>query len=107
QQAIDLVADVAETARLRSVAVDGQGIALQRLFHEVGNDPSIVNLHARTIRVKNARNACLHVVIAAVGSSCCFRKTLGLVVDGTRPDGVYMPPIGFFLWMFEGIPVAL
>ena len=40
------VIHVAETARLRAVAVDRQRLAAQRLAHEVRQHPAIVQTHA-------------------------------------------------------------
>ena len=55
-QSVDQVIDVLETARLRSIAIDGDLRASQRLDDEVRNHPSIARVHPWSIGVENARN---------------------------------------------------
>jgi hypothetical protein len=53
---VDQVVDVAEGARLAAVAVDRDGLALQRLHDEVGHHAPVVRVHARPVGVEDARD---------------------------------------------------
>src|SRR5579872_4361120 len=105
-ESIDLVADVAKTASLAAVAVHCQVLAAKRLFHEVGNDTAIVQLHARAIGIKDSNNTRIHVVIAMVGHGHSFAEPFGLIINRTWTNGIHMAPVGFFLRMLQGIAVA-
>ena len=106
QQAVDLVTHIAEAARLAAVPVNGQIFATQRLFHEVGDDPAVIELHARSIGIKDACDTRVQFVIAVVGHGQGLREPFRLVVNRTRADGIHVTPIGFLLRMFQGIAIA-
>src|SRR5579862_6505860 len=106
-EAFNLIADVAETASLAAVAVHRQVLVAKRLLHEVGNHTPVVELHARPVGIEDAHDTRVHVVIAMVGHGHGLAETLGLVVNRTRTDGIYMAPVSFFLRMLQGIAVTL
>ena len=104
--AIDLVADVAKTARLAAIAVNRQIFPPQRLPHEVGNHAPVVDLHARPIGVKDAQNARIHLVVAVIGHGYGLGETFGFVIHGARPDRVDMSPITLCLRMLQRIAIT-
>src|SRR5215203_1384553 len=55
-QTVDKVLDIAERARLLSVAIDRYRLILQRLYNEVGNDATIIGAHPGAIRVEDSRH---------------------------------------------------
>ena len=59
------------------------GLVLQRLQDEIGDDAAVVHVHARPIRVEDARHAHLHALLFGVGVAQRLRHPLALVV--TRP----------------------
>ena len=98
---------IAEAARLQAVAVDGEGLAAQRLHHEVGDDAAVVGLEARAVGVEDAHHVGVDAVVAVVGGDGGFGEALGLVVDGARADGIDVAPVGLDLGMDLGVAVAL
>src|SRR5262249_38733109 len=107
QEAINLVAHVAEAASLASIAIYCQVLTEQSLLHKVGHNATVVYLHARTVRVEDAHDPSVQIVIPAVGHRYSFCKTFCFVVDRTRADRIHMPPVRFALRMFQGISVTL
>src|SRR4029450_7277709 len=65
--ALDQVGDEAEDARLRAVAVDGDGLAAQRLGDEVRPHAPVAQPHARSVRVEDAHDARRDAVRAVIG----------------------------------------
>ncbi len=55
--AFDQIVDELETARLRSVAIDGQRLTAQRLTDEIRHHAPIVEAHSRSIGVEDADDA--------------------------------------------------
>src|SRR5438270_4712539 len=106
-EAVNFVTHVAEAARLVAIAVNRERFAAQSLLHEIGDDASVIELHARAVGIKDANDARVHFVITVVGHGYRFGETLGLVVNRARPDRVHIPPIGFLLRMLQGISVTL
>src|SRR5262245_24994752 len=84
QDAVNLVADVAEAARLFAVAIDGKWVAAKRLLHEVRDHAAVVELQTRAVSIEDAQNARIHFVVTAVGHGRGFGKALGLVIDRAR-----------------------
>ena len=78
--ALDQVGDVAEAARLRAVAVDGERLAAQRLAHEVRQHPAVVEPHALAVGVEDADDVRVDAVDAVVGHGHRLGEALGLVV---------------------------
>src|SRR5216683_2302498 len=107
KEAVDLVADIAEATGLAAIAVDREVFTAQSLLHEVGDDASVVQLHARAVGVEDADDARIHFVITVIGHGDGLGEALGFVVDRTRSDGIHVAPVSFFLGMFQGIAVAL
>src|ERR1700733_762994 len=106
-EAVDFVADVAEAASLAAVAVDGEVFAAQSLLHEIRHHAAVIQLQAGSVRVEDAHDARIDLVIAVIGHGYGLGEALGFVVDGTRADRIHVAPIGFFLGMFQRIAVAL
>ncbi|MDE2237079.1 MAG: ATP-dependent DNA helicase RecQ, partial [Elusimicrobia bacterium] len=105
--AADQVRDMAEAARLASLAVDGQGFAGEGLGDEIRHGPAVVLAHARPVGVEDAHDAHRHPVGAMVGHGHGLREALGLVVDAARADGVDVSPIGLALGGDQRVSVDL
>src|SRR5580692_6327131 len=106
-ETVNLIADVAKTASLAAVAVHRQVLATKRLLHEVGNHAAVVELHARPVGIEDAHDARVHIVIAMVRHGHGLAETLGLIVNRTRTDGIYVSPVSFFLRMLQRIAITL
>src|SRR5580692_6082952 len=106
-ETVNLIADVAETASLAAVAVHRQVLATKCLLHEVRNDAPIIQLHAWPVGVEDSHNARVHVVIAMVRHGHGLAEALGLIVNRTRTDGIYVSPVSFFLRMLQRIAITL
>ena len=65
-EALDQIRDVAERARLLAVVEHRQRLPRQRLHHEIRNHAPVVFVHARPVRVEDARDAHLDPVLARV-----------------------------------------
>src|SRR5580704_1517547 len=107
QNAIDEIGDITEAARLRTVAVDGEGLPLQGLHHEVRDDAAVVGLEPGAIGVEDTDEVGIHTVVAMVGHDGSLREALGFIVDRTQADGIDITPVGLDLGMDLGIAVAL
>ena len=91
----DKIGDVAETARLFSRAVHGDGLSGQRLMNEVRKRASVVQAHARAIRIKDSHDMRVQSLGAMVGHGHGFSKALGFVIHSARSDGIHVAPIAF------------
>jgi hypothetical protein len=107
EDAVDEVGDVAEGAGLGAVAEDGDGLALEGLAAEGGDDAAVLGAHARAVGVEDADDAGFDAVVAVVGHDDGFGEALGFVVDAAGADGVDVAPVGFDLRMDEGVAVDL
>ena len=107
QDAVDEIGDVTEAARLGAVAVDGEGLALQGLHHEVGDDAAVVGLEPGAVGVEDADEVGVDAVVAVIGHDGGLGEALGFVVDGTEADGIDVAPVGLDLGMDLGVAVAL
>src|SRR5581483_11596126 len=106
-QPADQVIDVAERARLRPVAVDGQRLAVERLVDEVDRSAAVVTAHARAVGVEDARDARVHSLLLVVRHRQRLGVALRLVVDAARPDRVHVAPVGLRLRMHLRVAVHL
>ena len=79
---------MAEAASLGAIAVDGEGLALERLHHKVRDDTSIVGLETRAVGVEDADEVGIDCVVAVIGHDGPG-ESLGFVVDrGCGPTGL-------------------
>src|SRR5262249_50657247 len=67
----------------------------------------VIELQPRTISIEDTHDANVDLVIAMIGYSCRLSETLGFVIHRPRTDGIYIPPIAFFLRMFMRIAITL
>ena len=107
QQALDQVVDIAEGARLRAVAVDRDGLALQRLDDEVRHDAAVVGVHARAVGVEDARHLDAQLVLAVVVEEQRLGAALALVVAGARADRIDVAPVVLGLRVDRRVAVDL
>ena len=94
-KAFDQVVHIAKRAGLRAVAVEGDGLALQRLDDKVAHHAAVVGMHARAVGVEYARDLDVHAVLAAVVEEQGFGATLAFVVAGARANRVDLAPVAF------------
>ena len=107
EEALHFVFHITEAAGLSAVAINGQVFAAQRLFHEVGDHAAVIQLHTRAVSIEDAHDARVHAVVAVVSHGHGFGKTLGLVINRARTDGIDVAPISLFLRMLQRVPVTL
>ena len=103
----DQIGDVAEAASLLALTVERDRLAPKRLFHEVGEDPAVVQAHPRAVGVEDAHDPRLDAVIAMIGHRDGLGEPLGLVVAAPGPDGIDVAPVVFALRVNLGVAVDL
>src|SRR5215469_6642449 len=103
----DLIRNVTETSRLAAIAIDCQLVATQGLSQEIGNDTTVAHLQARSIRVKDAHQVSIYILVTVIGHYKRLRETLGLVIDRARTYGIDIPPIFLGLRMLVRISITL
>ncbi len=106
-KAVHHVADVAEAPRLRPIAEDRDGLALQRLIHKRGHHAPVVKLHPRSVGIEDSRDVGADPVHPVVGHRERLGEAFAFVVAGARPDRVHVAPIGLGLRVLSRIAVAL
>ena len=94
---VDQIGNVAETARLFSRAVNGDGLPGQRLINEIRQGAAVIEAHARPVGVEDADDVRVQALGAVIGHHHGFRKALGFVVNAARADRVDIAPVGFRL----------
>ena len=104
---VDEVADVLERSGLRAVAVDGHRGSLDGLLDEVGDDAAVVEGHAGTVGVENARDSNLEAVLAEVIESQGLGASLAFVVAWALADGVDVAPVVLRLRVLQRVAVDL
>jgi hypothetical protein len=107
QDAAHLVVDVAEAAGLGAVAVDGDGLAVDRLHQEVRHHPPVVRSHLGPVGVEDANDPHVDAVEPVVGHGDGLGEALGLVVHAAGPDRVHVAPVGLDLGVDLGVAVDL
>ena len=103
--ALNQVAHVAEAARLRTVSVQGQRFPPERLTHEIGQDPSVTEAHARPVGVEDSGYPHAHAVGAMVGHRHRLPITLCLIVDAPHPHRIDVSPIALRLRVDQGVAI--
>ena len=69
------------------------------------DNPTIVEPHARSVRIKDAHNPGIDSVGAMIGHGDRFGKTFGFIINSARTDGIDIAPVGLFLRMLQRIAV--
>src|SRR5690606_25696521 len=87
------VVDVAKTAGLSAIAIDGDRLATQRLHNEIADHASVVRVHARTIGVEDTHHLDLKLMLAPVVEEQRLGAALALVVATTDADRIYPAPV--------------
>lgn len=105
--AFNQVRAITKTAGLLAFSKDGYRLILERLADKRRNHSPIIETHSRTVRVKNAHNACIYFVLTMIGNSKRLGKTLGFIVTAAGANGVDVTPILFGLGMNQRISVDL
>jgi hypothetical protein len=91
--AADEVVDVTEAPRLLPISEDREGLARNRLPHEVRHRAPVVRAHARAVRVEDPDDRRVDAVLLEVRHRQRLGIALRLVVHGARPDRVHVPPV--------------
>ena len=107
QDAGHLVVDETEAPGLATVAVDGEGPAVEGLGQEVGDDPAVAGPKPGPVGVEDPDDPDVGAVGPVPGHGEGLGETLGLVVDAAGPDRVHVPPVGLGLGMDGGVAVDL
>ncbi|OAI21969.1 hypothetical protein A1351_20775 [Methylosinus sp. R-45379] len=74
---------------------------------KVGNNASILDMHARTIGIKDTYDFDLQSVLPMVVEKQCFSATLAFVIAGTKAQRVDIAPVGFWLRVNNWIAIYL
>ena len=90
-----------------AVAVDGEGLAAERLADERGNGAAVGEPHPRSVRVEDTHDARVEPVVPVIRHGHGLGEALGLVVDAAGADGVDVAPVLLVLRVHEGIAVDL
>ena len=107
QNAFDQIRNVAEASGLFPFTVNGDWLAGHRLIHEIRQRASVIQSHARAIRIKNSHDARVHTVIPVIGHGDRFGKSFSLRRKRrAEHHGIYVAPISFRLWSHVRIPVT-
>ena len=107
EAALDQIADVAERARLRAVAVERDRRATQRLDEEVRDHAAIAHGHPRSVRVEDADDPRIDAMAAPRVDEDRLGHPLALVVAGALADRVDVAGVVLGLRMDERIAVDL
>ena len=103
--AANQIVGVTERSCLRPFAVDGDRLASQRLRDEVRDHAAVVRIHARAIRVEDANDPHLQLVLVVIVHAERLGDALPLVVTASRSDRVDVPPIVLRLRMDRRVSV--
>lgn len=96
---------VAERTGLRAVAIDGNGLVVEGLDDEVGDDAAVVRMHAGAVGIENASHSDGNVVLPVIVEKKRLRAPLPLVITGADSNRVDVAPISFGLRVNVGIAV--
>src|SRR3984893_7464086 len=97
EDALHLVVDVAVRPRLRSVAVDGEGLAFEGLDQEVRHDAPVAGPQAGPEGVEDAHDLDVEVVGPGIRHGQRLCEALRLVVDAAWTDGGDVTPVPLVL----------
>src|SRR5436190_3433063 len=93
QEALDQIVDIAEGARLRAIALQRDRLVLERLHDEIGDDPPVIGVHARTVGVEDPHHADADLVLAVIIEEQGFGAAFALIITGARPDRIDVAPV--------------
>ena len=97
----------AEGTGLRTIAVQGQRLSLERLNNEVADHTAIIRKHPRAVGVENPHHTDFHVVHPLIVKTQGFSDALALVVTTADSNGVHATAIALRLWMHFRIAIDL
>src|ERR1700730_13236889 len=97
EDALHLVVDVAVRPRLRSVAVDGEGLAFEGLDQEVRHDAPVAGPQGGPEGVEDAHDLDVEVVGPGIRHGQRLCEALRLVVDAAWTDGGDVTPVPLVL----------
>src|SRR6202521_2629143 len=99
---LDQIIDVTVRARLRTVALNRQGLGAQRLIDESRYDSAVLAPHARPIRVEDAHDTGVETALPDIRHHERLSETLRFVVARARAERVTVAPIRLGLAMLPG-----
>lgn len=91
------VIDVAEGSGLVALAVDGDRLILQGLDDEIGDNPTIVWVHARAVGVEDPGDFYAQAMLPVVVEKKRLGAALPFIVTGTDACRIDIAPIAFRL----------
>jgi hypothetical protein len=67
---------------------------------------AVIELHARSIGIEDARDIGAKAVLAVIGHGEGLGEALVFVVAGARAHGVHIVPVGFHLGMDQRVAIS-
>ena len=101
------VVDVAERARLRTVAEDRDRLAREGLPHEGRDGAAVVGAHAGSVGVEDSHDRGVDALLPVVGHRQGLCVALCLVIDAARANWIDVAPIALGLRVHVRVAVDL
>ena len=99
------IGNVAETAGLGTVAVNGDIFIAQRLQDEVADHAAVIGMHPGAVGVEDADDLGAEIALHTVAVEKSFGTAFAFIVAGADADGVDVAPVLFNLRMNERVAV--
>ena len=93
QQTFNEIVDITERARLLALTVDGEWSSIQCTDNEIGNNATVMWMHAGAVGIEKSNNLDIKVVLPAVIKEQGFGSPLTFVVAGPRTNRVHIAPV--------------
>lgn len=106
-EAAHTIPRVLEAPCCAPITVNRQWVSVHGGNDKVGHCPSVIGLHVRTVRVEDARDANLNVVLGLKGVGEGLERPFAFVVAGAGAEAVNVAPIGLGLAADLGVTVDL
>ncbi|MBT9170957.1 MAG: hypothetical protein DDT18_01314 [Actinobacteria bacterium] len=107
QNPLHQIINITETSGLAAVAIDGDGLVTETLGYEIGDNPAIIEPHARTVGVKDADNSEGQLVLMVIGHGQGFGEPLSFIITASGPHWINISVVVLPLGTGVGIAVNL
>ena len=104
---LDEVRNITETPGLTPVTEDRERFIVQCLADQRGYNTTIAQPHPWAIRIEDTDDLGVHAMKTMVRHRHCLGKSLSLIINASRANWVYIPPVIFVLRMHQWISVTL
>src|SRR5262249_34998158 len=84
---------VAKGPGLRAIAINSKGKSAECLDDKIGDDPAVIRPHSPAIGIEYSDNPRVEPVEPVVGHRHRFSKSLSLIINAPRANGVDISPI--------------